>query len=334
MGLILSRFRRKASTIEVLQKIEDDMGSIAENEAAVRRRQRRLAAVVVAYSALLYVLAGLLFYYRYFPDDVLTRLLCAGALLLFPALVYSLKRLMTWYYERKIRQNETRLAALKKKKEQILEEVQDKETYKVAKEILEKFAPEQLRRSPLRPASTPLVPRGGDAGGARQRQLATLTAPRGPLTSTPLGAAGRGAPQPGIGAGRYSGPMAPSPLVPAGRGLPPVGPRAGPPLPRPVLPRERGYMDRMIDYLVGDGPANRYALICHQCQSHNGMALKEEFEYLAFRCSYCFAWNPARKQRPSAPRLPAAPTSGESMVESDTTGGPTPLRLRRGANAA
>ena len=31
---------------------------------------------------------------------------------------------------------------------------------------------------------------------------------------------------------------------------------------------------------MGDGPNNRYALICSQCHSHNGMALKEEFEYI------------------------------------------------------
>ncbi|XP_071516452.1 uncharacterized protein [Panulirus ornatus] len=74
-------------------------------------------------------------------------------------------------------------------------------------------------------------------------------------------------------------------------------------MPRPVLPRERGYLDRFIEYLVGDGPANRFALVCRQCESHNGMALKDEFPYLAFRCAYCFYWNPARKQRPSAPRL-------------------------------
>ncbi|CAL8349126.1 unnamed protein product [Boreogadus saida] len=55
----------------------------------------------------------------------------------------------------------------------------------------------------------------------------------------------------------------------------------GPPLARPVLPRERGTVDRVIEYLVGDGPQNRYALICQQCFSHNGMALKEEFEYIA-----------------------------------------------------
>ena len=39
-------------------------------------------------------------------------------------------------------------------------------------------------------------------------------------------------------------------------------------------------MDRVVEYLVGDGPSNRYALICKQCQSHNGMALKEEFEFI------------------------------------------------------
>lgn len=53
----------------------------------------------------------------------------------------------------------------------------------------------------------------------------------------------------------------------------------GSPLPRPVLPQQRSMVDRLVDYIVGDGPSNRYALICRQCDSHNGMALKEEFEY-------------------------------------------------------
>lgn len=83
------------------------------------------------------------------------------------------------------------------------------------------------------------------------------------------------------------------------------------PLPAPILPRERTYLDRVVEYLIGDGPANRYALICSQCQSHNGMALKEEFEYIGFRCCYCFNFNPARKQRPEAPKLPHEKNSAE-----------------------
>ena len=41
--------------------------------------------------------------------------------------------------------NEGQLEDLKKKKSKILDEVMETETYKVAKEILEKYAPEQLR---------------------------------------------------------------------------------------------------------------------------------------------------------------------------------------------
>lgn len=86
------------------------------------------------------------------------------------------------------------------------------------------------------------------------------------------------------------------------------------PLPRPVLSRERGLVDRMMDFLVGDGPHQRYALICRHCSSHNGMALQEEFEYISFYCCYCFQFNPPRKMRPMGPRLPlAAPPSLASL---------------------
>lgn len=32
----------------------------------------------------------------------------------------------------------------------------------------------------------------------------------------------------------------------------------GPPLARPILPKDRGAVDRVIEYLVGDGPQNRW----------------------------------------------------------------------------
>ena len=77
-------------------------------------------------------------------------------------------------------------------------------------------------------------------------------------------------------------------------------------LPRPILPRERGVVDRVVDFFVGDGPNQRFALICRHCNGHNGMALQEEFEYVSFYCCYCFQFNPARKQRFVGPRLPVA----------------------------
>lgn len=59
-------------------------------------------------------------------------------------------------------------------------------------------------------------------------------------------------------------------------------------------------MFQVVEYLVGDGPNNRYALICQECHSHNGMALRDEFEYISFRCAYCFHLNQARKKKSSS----------------------------------
>ena len=94
-------------------------------------------------------------------------------------------------------------------------------------------------------------------------------------TSRPTPTPGTPGPAPGLAPS--SAPSVRPPGGLGGRSVP------GPPLPRPVLPRERGYLDKFVEFLVGDGPTNRYALICRQCESHNGMALREEFEYIAFR---------------------------------------------------
>lgn len=56
------------------------------------------------------------------------------------------RKLLSWYYRRKLSKNEIYLKILIANKKKLLEEVKDKETYKVAKEILEKYAPEQLNK--------------------------------------------------------------------------------------------------------------------------------------------------------------------------------------------
>ena len=56
-----------------------------------------------------------------------------------PLLIWGLRRLLTWWYHRKIIKNEKKLELLKQRKLKILDEVMEKETYKVAKEILDKF---------------------------------------------------------------------------------------------------------------------------------------------------------------------------------------------------
>lgn len=55
--------------------------------------------------------------------------------------------MLTWYYNRKLSRNQLKLKTLKDEKKKMLDKVMDTETYKSAKIILEKFAPEQIRKS-------------------------------------------------------------------------------------------------------------------------------------------------------------------------------------------
>lgn len=207
----------------------------------------------------------------------------------------------------------------------------EKETYKAAKDLLAKYDPNsevvKVERKET-PISTPThsvqSPSGSMGTELRQRNaLGKVESPGAPLQRTisePSLAESPGqmnqsgdskqTNQKAIEPKKSNSLMnIPSNSSGAASPLPPGMPRriASPgPMPRPaqpILPRERTAMDKLVEYLVGDGPNNRYALICSQCHSHNGMALKEEFEYIAFRCCYCYQLNPAKKHRPTAPKL-------------------------------
>src|SRR5882757_4771809 len=58
--------------------------------------------------------------------------------------VWALKRTVQWYYRWVIESKDERLSQLKKEKKKILEKVKETETFKDAKEILEKYDPKAL----------------------------------------------------------------------------------------------------------------------------------------------------------------------------------------------
>lgn len=60
------------------------------------------------------------------------------------------------------------------------------------------------------------------------------------------------------------------------------------------------------------------------------MALQEEYEFAAFRCAFCNFFNPAKKCRPSAPRLPIELTPFVNVQRpstSDSSNSGSTLRL-------
>ncbi|KAK7791877.1 hypothetical protein R5R35_010554 [Gryllus longicercus] len=331
MGVILSRFRKKKSTLEILEGLEKDIKSIEEYGQTTERQHKAIVGRLVLFSVGLYVLMAALFYFFFFPASMYDQIQYVIPLLLFPLIIVFVKRLVSWWYRRKISRNQVKLGDMKKQKKELLEEVMDKETYKVARQILEKFAPEQLRK-PSAATTSSVLARAGLEPGKFSNQLAlsqrsvvqsTQTATSGTeLRRRPVGpqlisSSDRLPPPRPLGSAPGTPRVSSSGILPTGQMMTRAGMSPSPMrLTRPILPRERTVMDRLVEYLVGDGINQRYALICRNCCSHNGMALKEEFEYLAFRCCYCFHWNPARKQRLQAPRLDALPSSGNTTTSS------------------
>ncbi|XP_064018292.1 endoplasmic reticulum junction formation protein lunapark isoform X2 [Pogoniulus pusillus] len=319
MGGIISRWRAKPSTVEVLEKIDKEIQTLEEFREKNQRLQKLWVGRLLLYSSLLYLITCLIVYLWCLPDGWTSRLRMTLPFFAFPLIIWFIRTLIIFFFSKRTERNNDALEDLKSQKKKILEEVMEKETYKTAKLILERFDPESRpKEAELPSAGTSAASRPGQE--IRQRTTgqrnASTPQPATPKQGSPKSlvpaspnqqrdtSAVSGTPERTVVPSLQSSVLPRRPASPAtpvpGMGLHPPGP----PLARPILPRERGVVDRVIEYLVGDGPQNRYALICQQCFSHNGMALKEEFEYIAFRCAYCFFLNPARKTKPQAPRLP------------------------------
>ncbi|XP_018531299.1 endoplasmic reticulum junction formation protein lunapark-A isoform X1 [Lates calcarifer] len=332
MGAVVSRWRAKPSTVEILEGIDKDIQILEEYSEKYQRQLKIWVGRLLLYSSLLYLVTCVVVYFWYLPEQLMGRLILSLPFVMFPLLVWLLRKLLIIIFSRRTEKNNEKLEDLKAQKRKILEEVMETETYKNAKMILERFDPDSKKKIELE--STPVGPQMTPKPGQELRQRnvfpktppvavnpATSAAARPPLASGPTypgrasHSAPGGPPERILSAIAAQQSLMRKPVTP-GTPVPGVGMHPpGPPLARPVLPRERGAMDRVIEYLVGDGPQNRYALICQQCLSHNGMALKEEFEFIAFRCAYCYFLNPARKTRPQAPRLPEV--TGELKMSSE-----------------
>lgn len=329
MGAVVSRWRTKPSTVEVLEGIDKDIQTLEEYKERYQKQLKIWVGRLLFYSSLLFLVASVVVYLWYLPEQLMGKLILSLPFLVFPILVWILRKTIVALFSRRTEKNDEKLLDLKSQKRKILEEVMETETYKTAKMILERFDPDSKKNVELEstPTGTVMIPRAGQV--LRQRNVTpkapqavvnsvSNAAARPPVapgasqsTATPHSAPG-GPPERGLSAMAAQQSLMRRPVTP-GTPVPGVGMHPpGPPLARPLLPRDRTAMDRVIEYLVGDGPQNRYALICQQCLSHNGMALKEEFEYVAFRCAYCYFLNPARKTRPQAPRLPEI--SGEQKM--------------------
>ncbi|CAD5112837.1 DgyrCDS2049 [Dimorphilus gyrociliatus] len=309
MGNLFTFFKHKYSTLEKLESLEKEIQYLEKNHEKYIRRERAIVFYLIAYSVVIYVTTASLLCIFYFPKEWKKRLTYLAPFVIFPVLIWFIKRFLNWYFIRRVTFTDRSLKKRKEEKQKILEEVKEKETYKRAKEILEKYDPDSVPSIEL-PASTPvkkLIDYDGQELRKRSKSVDQSTPSKPSPNETPQlhSSEESEVEKSNVGDAQSKPPLPPNCTTPIKAKPIPAAfcpPPHQVPLPRPILPRERSSIERVMEWIVGDGPQNRYALICKKCISHNGMALKEEFEYISFRCCYCFYMNEARKKQMHIPR--------------------------------
>jgi len=324
MGIIFSKWRKTKTTIEVLEEIDKKILQFEKFRRSNEERRSQVITRFIIYSVLFYLLLCICVYLLFTPENTLEYVLQSLPLVLFPVVIFFLKRCLQWWFVRKLAKNDKLLKEHRDQRKEILENVMETETYKRAKEILEKFDPETKKKleqeAKARQDAALLAQHNRENPGQELRRRGGGPGPSPPRARS-------------VSPGRM-----PVPGTPAVNGMPPgrnvpATPHAGIPpnlpatLPRPILRQNRSTMEKFVEYLVGEGPNNRYALICQNCRSHNGMALREEFEFIDFRCAYCGFYNPPRKQRPNRPLFPPRPPvlPRRPASASEIEGKPAPL---------
>lgn len=342
MGVILAKFRKEKTTYEVLEKLEQDIKDIEEYSVSTQAQQKRFVGNFLVISIGLYVIGFIIFYFVFFPPTWTERITYSVPMLIIPLLIFLIKRLVAWYFQRKLNKNSRKLTSMRAEKKKIIEKVLDTETYKVAIEILNRFGgvPKTDLKSPG--SLTPRLTTTSATPIKMQAQSQSLTTYRGPSSfQQPKTTIQQVTINPNLSPSisprtpirntifnnnntiNSSGNL--TPAAQAGTGIvaqrntnlqvQPIQQRKRTPYPI-INQGNKGVLEKMVDYLIGDGPHNRFAMICKECYGHNGMALQEEYEYAAFRCAFCGTMNPSRKSRPIAPKLPMA-TPTHAIVSGD-----------------
>ncbi|KAH8252927.1 hypothetical protein KR032_002739, partial [Drosophila birchii] len=312
---------KEKSTEAVLEGLQTQIQALEKYMINTEERKRRFVTNFVGFTIGAYIVGLGLWYFFYFPQTLQECIFYLVPLLLFPILIILLRRLFTWYFQRKLNKNGDKLTKLKEDKRVLLEQVMDKETYKVALNLLERFGDKkQLRlssglqtpnRNSLAGRSPQPAARAAAIGQPSQQQQRSLT----PYTSVYRNNNNNSSTSMNrsVISSHSLAVTSASPQVNAMQEL-----RRRTPFPI-VDERSRSAVDRIVDFIVGDSPHNRFGMICKECHAHNGMLPKEEYEYASFRCAFCNVLNQARKERPVAPRLSLEAPTPESTKRNESS---------------
>jgi len=307
MGTIFSFFRKKeeVSFEKVLQEIDTKIKEIEEKQQGYRTRWRARISSLLFWGVILELFYGLYFYFGTNSNSTMETILWISPLLFIPICGWIMKIVINLYYNRKISNEAIELEDLKGKQKSKLDELARATDFYKTQALLTRYS--KTLTSPTADTKN---------NNAQQPHNSGLKLRRPPQTTQPM----QPSPKP---QSLYNSPVPPKSVnvaqtlvnnapVPDANVNPPkaLGPiympvprdrieiSAPSPSPTFVPDPNRAWYDKLIDYVIGEGPEQSTALICQQCKSHNGFVPKDELDFMEFKCRTCEHLNKKKRENP------------------------------------
>jgi hypothetical protein len=335
MGIVYSKLFKRRKSISIygleLEKLDQQVEQLKESKAQQLILRRNLIKQLFLFSSTIYmVLLGFLYLYQ--PNTKSYQLYKYLAILLFPVTIFIIHYTLSRYFTRNELRNEKKMNELETKRDEMLKELMDDEGYQKRQQLLLQYARKKnIQQQITKPLNinnnknnsqnnsgnnnpNKLI-RSSQNQQTAQDQAQTQAIRNNSANSTAASGA----------AASHSLPTTANQLTATDSRL----------LNRAdiLAVGKRGPLDKIVDYVLSDGPNSRYALICRNCFTHNGLVREEELNKLRYRCTYCNhingpalpeGWKPAILPAPVIPPTPQhsnipANTNFSAVVRSEET---------------
>ncbi|SGY50407.1 BQ5605_C001g00882 [Microbotryum silenes-dioicae] len=303
----LNLFRRKPEPDyeTVLSALEARIKMREDHLLSIRLRERRANALFITYGIGAWLIYSVVWYsiLRYRADGI-DKLLRVLPVIASPVGIVFTKKFMRWFFGRQQEKEIKALKVLKKEQQDKVEELKRKTGYYSTRSLLEKY--DEGTKNTVGVSCwfiRSVLNWSGSSSFSDNLTSQPNRTPAGSQPSTP--ARGNFPPSgpvhtPGSNAATPNRSMNPPmpPTIPGPAGSAPQLPLLPPALSSPA---PRTLLDKLADALIGANqedvsPHSKYALICANCYSHNGLVVKEEWDTIQYRCPRCGFFNPRRKK--------------------------------------
>lgn len=287
MGVIFSRFRSQSDDNyeKILSELDDDIGQAEVRLREIRIRERSALIIWIVYSMLAYVAYVASYWYFVYMsiEEEGWDFMKIAPVFTGPFFIVIGYRFLALWYKRKETNEISQLEHLRAKQKLKVEELKKKTGYYTTKTLLDRY---DSSKGQINQQNVSVRPVQSISPSLRQRNVPNPQVPeihginRDSRSNNIELNIGGNAPRPNS----YD-----------------------PSSPNSITPLQRRWYDKLVDVIVGDDE-QKYALICQNCFTWNGLAYPADFEDVQYYCKKCNHFNPSRRSQRNETSL-SAPSS-------------------------